>query len=466
MAYKQLAFIQRCRIYGLCRAGHNQTEIAKEIGVHKSTISREFKRNIFWWGIRKFMFSLFFISLFAAFENVANAAALRVDPILGLIRPNAPRYVHSDKEMVRLLNAYINETVKQDRFSGVVLIGKGNKILFLKAFGLANKQKNTPNTTNTRFALASLSKTFTMISVAKLYEEGKLKLNIPIKKYISGWLPKNELNKITIQQLLTHTSGLGDYLDEKTYKTDLASGKLTTINDYKSLIYNTPLLFSPGSGYSYSNSGYMLLGAIVEKVSGMLFDRFVQKNIFKPANMDHTGYPLFTKPIKDFSIGYANNTLYGSMHWYKGTKYAPMIKGMPDGDAVSTAKDLFKFVRALISNKILSNHKLVKEVLSTSPYPGTQNHNNKFGFAVCGFDIQTNPSIYGVCQKPFMVGKAGLSPGESTYLAYIPKGNYTIIVLSNYTQGRTNITAETYALIKARLRQGTISREVRQRVKI
>lgn len=384
------------------------------------------------------------------YVNIANAA-LKVDAILGLVQPNAPQSINSDKKMVLLLSDYMKEVVRQDRFSGVILLGKGDKILFLKAYGLANKHQYVANTIHTRFALASLAKSFTMIAIAKLYEQGRLDLNVPINRYLSGWLPKDQLNKITIQQLLTHTSGLGNYLDEKAYKRAASSGKLTAVNDYKALIYNTPLLFKPGTDYSYSNSGYMLLGVIVEKVSGMPFDQFVKENIFKPARMDNSGYPLFTKPIKNFSIGYTNNTLYGSMHWYKGTKYASMTKGMPDGNAVSTAEDLFKFIRALVDNKLLKNSTLTKKVLSTLPFPGTKNHNNKFGFAVCGFDIQTSPPIYGVCKKPFMVGKAGLSPGVSTYLAYVPKSNYTIIILSNYTQGRTNVTAEVYALLKTRL---------------
>jgi len=354
--------------------------------------------------------------------------------------------------MVLLLSAYMKEVNRQDRFSGVVLLGKGNKLLFLKAFGLANKQKNIRNTIHTKFAIASLSKTFTILAIAKLIELGKIKLNIPISNYLHGWLPKDELNKITIQQLLTHTSGLGDYMNEKSYKAGMSSGKLKTVNDYKNLIYNTPLLFYPGTNYSYSNSGYILLGAIVEKISGMSFFQFIQKKIFKPVNMQHTGYPLFNKPINNFAIGYTNNTLYGSMHWYKGTEYSPMLRGMPDGDAVSTATDLFKFFRALINDKLIKNKSLVNEILSTSPYPGTKNHNNKFGFAVCGFDVQTNPSVQNICQKPYLVGKAGLSPGESTYFAYLPEKDYTVIVLSNYTQGRTNVTGETYALLKARLK--------------
>jgi CubicO group peptidase (beta-lactamase class C family) len=122
---------------------------------------------------------------------------------------------------------------------------------------------------------------------------------------------------------------------------------------------------------------------------------------------------------------------------------------MPDGDGVSTAEDMFKFEQALGKEKLL-NAEYTQKILTVLPFPGTNNHQNAFGLDVCGSDIQVNPPIYGICKAPYMVGKSGLAPGESTYLSYFPEGKYTVIILSNYTQGRSNITGEVYSLIKAR----------------
>jgi CubicO group peptidase (beta-lactamase class C family) len=176
----------------------------------------------------------------------------------------APARRLSEAEVTQSLAAFLEERAKDDRFSGVVLLAREGKPFFVKAYGLADKARNLPNNPQTKFNLGSMNKMFTAVAIAQLAEQGKLSFDDKVGKFLPDYPNKDVANKVTIHHLLTHTSGLGSYWNAKF---DARRAQIKTVADYLALFADEPLLFEPGARFEYSNSGFIVLGAIVEKVS-------------------------------------------------------------------------------------------------------------------------------------------------------------------------------------------------------
>ena len=184
------------------------------------------------------------------------------------------------------LSAYMDAAAKAEKFNGSVLVAKDGEILFAKGYGLANAEHQVPNTPETKFRLGSITKQFTAMAILILQEQSKLKVEDPIGKYLAD-APK-AWEGVTIHHLLTHTSGVPSYTDDPSY-----GKKMTQPETVKSMIArfkDKPLEFEPGEKFHYSNSGYFLLGAIIEKVSGKSYEAFLKEAIFDPLGMTDTGY--------------------------------------------------------------------------------------------------------------------------------------------------------------------------------
>ena len=192
---------------------------------------------------------------------------------------------------------------KQDKFSGVVLIAKDGKPVFEKAYGLANKAKNIPNNTETRFNLGSMNKMFTAVAIAQLAEAGKLSFDDTVGKHLPDYPNKDVANKVTIHQLLTHTSGLGSYWNAKF---EAKKATIKSVSDYLALFADEPLKLEPGKRFQYSNSGFIVLGAIIEKVSGQSYYDYVREHIYKPAGMKNTDAYEMTANTPNLAMGYTN----------------------------------------------------------------------------------------------------------------------------------------------------------------
>ena len=189
------------------------------------------------------------------------------------------------KQIDDLMRRYVDN----GQFNGTVLVAENGKVIFKKGYGLANMEWDTPNEPDTKFRLGSLTKQFTSMLIMQLVEQGKLKLEGKITDYLTDY-PKAAGDKITIHHLLTHTSGIPNY-------TNLPAFKTFNRNRYKPADFlkqfsDLPLEFEPGSAFAYSNSGYFLLGAIIEKVTGKTYEKVLQENIFTPLQMNNTGYDL------------------------------------------------------------------------------------------------------------------------------------------------------------------------------
>ncbi|HMQ46964.1 MAG TPA: beta-lactamase family protein [Saprospiraceae bacterium] len=235
-------------------------------------------------------------------------------------------------------------------FSGVVLIAENGKPFYHKAFGLADREKNIPNTLQTAFVIGSMNKTFTRTIILQLIDEKKVKFSDNMVSYLSGF-HQPDAGKITIKQLLDHTSGFGDYHSPEFF--DLPNDQ-KNIQGILAIIKNMELLFEPGTENEYSNAGYILLGAIIEKVTGKSYAENVNERIKKPLQL----HSLVTQHIKN-----TPNRAIGYMKTIDGFEDNENVVFEPksDGGCYATAADMMKFYRAYLYGNSLFSEKVKKE---------------------------------------------------------------------------------------------------------
>lgn len=247
------------------------------------------------------------------------------------------------------LDAYLR---KLD-FSGVVLIAKGDDVRFERAYGLASRRFSVPNKTTTRFDVGSITKDLTKAAIGQLAQAGKLRLSDTIATHLPGYPNKDVAGRITIEQLLRHTSGLGDVFTPEYF--NLSRMRLRTLADYLPVYADDALVFEPGTNKRYSNYGYIVLGLIIEAVSGQSYYDYVQRNIFEPAGMTGSGFFEADRITPDVAIGHTKmkpGSGEPSSEWMENTLRLP-VRGASDGGSHSTARDLLKFDRALRQHRLL-----------------------------------------------------------------------------------------------------------------
>ena len=201
-----------------------------------------------------------------------------------------PGYVRPEPLTSRGLVKAVQERVAgktaKDQFSGAVLISHSGRILLQKAYGLADRANHKPNTLDTQFRFGSMGKMFTTVAIMQLVQDNKIDLNAPIGRYLTSYPNPDVATKVTVAHLLTHTGGTGDIFGPEFNK---RKGSLRSLKDYVSLYGSRALNFDPGSRASYSNYGFILLGRIVETVSGLSYDEYTRQYVFAPARMTSTG---------------------------------------------------------------------------------------------------------------------------------------------------------------------------------
>lgn len=250
------------------------------------------------------------------------------------------------------IDSLINKAVSLKRFNGTVLVKKNGKVVFEKAYGYQDIQNKIENTPNTIFQVGSLTKQFTAAVVLKLAEQQKLSIDDKISKYFPEIKRSDE---ITIKNLLTHTSGLSEifrdtlYIQENKQK-PISKGKLL------SFFIDKPFYFDPGTQYAYCNSGYILLGLIIEKVSGKSYEQMVREYILKPLKMTHSGFDFIRLKSSQKALGYikfSSAESISSMPWDSTFTYSA-------GSLYSTANDLYLWHKGLLNHKVLSKESLAK----------------------------------------------------------------------------------------------------------
>jgi CubicO group peptidase (beta-lactamase class C family) len=301
-----------------------------------------------------------------------------------------------------------------DRFAGVVLITQDGKPIFQQAYGLADHDNHVPNQLDTKFNLGSMNKMFTAVAIGQLAEQGKLAFSDRIGTYLPNY-PQPAATKVTIHQLLTHTSGIGDYLMTKKFAA--ARETLVTVESYLPLFMHEPLAFEPGTQFHYSNGGYIVLGAIIEQVSGQNYYDYVRDHIYLPARMQNTGFYDPAGTIPNLAIGYTTlDPTTSQPGVLRDNTPFREIKGGPAGGGYSTVEDLHTFAIALLAHQLLSE--ATTEVITTGKVDSSY---GKYGY---GF-------ISSAVGNHRCVGHGGNGPGMVAELEICPDAGYTIVVLSN-----------------------------------
>lgn len=326
---------------------------------------------------------------------------------------------YKDSIIVHQTNELLLTLARQDKFSGVVLVAKNKSIIYQGSFGNASKEYNVPVNFTTAFNLASMTKMFTGIAVAQLAEQGKLSFNDAINKYLPE-LPERLTSGITIHHLLTHTSGLGSFWTDEFHNSNHAAYR--TLNDYVTLIKNDTLQFKPGSKWAYSNTGYLILGLIIEKITGLSYFEYVKQNVFEKAGMNNADFYESDIPTPGIATAYTKQNRYinDTSKFSKPIFIAP-VKGSPAGGAYASVTDMFNFTSALLDYKLL-NKESTKNVLAGKASYGKPEQQKKYAY---GFANQIE-------NGNLIIFHDGGANGISTELDIYPELGYSIIVLSNY----------------------------------
>lgn len=309
----------------------------------------------------------------------------------------------TEADALAALSAHADELARQDRFSGAALVARDGKVLLQKAWGLANREAGISNTPDTKFRIGSMNKMFTAVATLRLVEAGKLALADPIGKHLPDYPNKDVASKVTVRHLLTHTGGTGDIFDQ-----DFERNRLTLRehSDYVKLYGSRGLTHEPGARHEYSNYGYILLGVLIEKVSGAPYYESVRRLVFEPAGMTSTGSLPETEDVPARSVGY---TRPGA--WVPNTEMLPW-RGTAAGGGYSTVGDLLRFAQALESGKLLS-----KQTLAEATRPQEKRYGYGFGAGGEG--------------RLRSYGHSGGFPGMNGTLRIYPELGYVVVSLSN-----------------------------------
>jgi len=314
------------------------------------------------------------------------------------------------------IQSYLDSLAAENKLSGAIVVAKDGVPIASKASGVANKTTNAPITLDTKFNLGSMNKMFTGIAITQLAQRGKLNFNDPISKYLPDYPNKDIGTKVTIHQLLTHTSGMGSYVNDK-FRAQRT--KLTTIAAHFPLFVNDPLSFSPGEKFEYSNSGYMVLGAIIERVSGQDYYSYVRDNIFRPAGMTNTGFYEPGKEIPHLAVGYTRMDPDGKpTEQVRENTDRLEIRGGPAGGGYSTVGDLVKFHIALRTYKVLNREYTELATKGKVDAPGPIGR-YAYGFGDKVFDGK------------HIIGHNGGWPGVAANFEMYPELGYTSVILMN-----------------------------------
>jgi len=307
------------------------------------------------------------------------------------------------QDLAKQIDALIEKAVKLNRFNGSVLVSKNGKIVYEKAYGYQNAEKHIPNTSNTIYQIGSTTKEFTAAVILKLTEQHALSLDDKLSKYFPGYKRGNE---ISIKHLLTHTSGIYEILRDHTAVNESTAPR--SKERMLSFFIDKPLDFDPGTQYSYSNSGYILLGLIIEKVTGKPYQVVVRDLILNPLKMKHTGFDFAGLKSPDKAMGYTKYTQQiheESIPWDSTATFSA-------GSLYSTVKDLYLWHRGLLNYKVYSRSSME---IATTPYL------EGYGLG-CWID-----TLY----KKKIVSHGGNILGFTGYFGRIQEDDVCVILLNN-----------------------------------
>ena len=301
------------------------------------------------------------------------------------------------------MDEVVRASFEADEFTGAVLVARDGEVLLDRGYGFANREWSVPNDGDTKFRLGSVTKQFTAVAIMLLNERGLVDLDAPVKTYLQD--APDAWDGVTVRHLLTHTAGVPNFTDFDDYG---ASKTLpATIDSLIGRFRDRPLDFQPGEGWSYSNSGYILLTAIVEKASGKSYAEFVAETLFQPLGMADSGYDSHAAVLPRRASGYAP-TARGIVN----ADYIDMSIPQGAGALYSTTRDLLKWEQGLFGGRLLTPASLA---LLTTPV------RNQYAFGLAVTQAGGNTTI----------AHSGGIEGFNTHMAWDPDRRMTVIVLGN-----------------------------------
>jgi len=293
------------------------------------------------------------LRLVFVFNDANKLVALRLGE--GGSNPVPPLVLPEDVDNLdERIDAYLSQLAADGMLSGSVLLARDGKVWFERAYGLASREFNVANNIGTRFDVGSFNKDYTRLAIMQLLQGERLALTDKVGEYLPDYPNDRVRDEVTIEQLLEHTSGLGDYFTPEYLETPM--GSLWEIDDYIPIWGPKPLEYEPGTRKQYSNFGYTLLGAIVENITGVSYPEYVEQHVFKPAGMNATGFFSTDGIEPDVAVGYTTMDRMGRPgDRVRKNIYHEPVKGGPWGKSYSTARDLFRFFDALFAGKLIGD---------------------------------------------------------------------------------------------------------------
>lgn len=305
------------------------------------------------------------------------------------------------------ISTKLDELGQDNIYSGNWLIANDSTILLSRSYGLSNIEKNISITEDTRFNLASMNKMFTASIIMKLRDKGIIQLDKTVGDYIKNYPNQDVAEKVTIEQLLTHTSGMGDMFTPAFEEADPNS--IRSLEDYLDKFKNDPLFFEPGKNFGYSNAGYIVLGLIIQEVTGQDYYEYVQQNLFVALGMNNTGWYHGDSLYTSVATAYYDQDSLGN--WSENPYL--IMKGSSAGGGYSTVKDLLIFARALVNGEVVAK--------STFEEMKKDRFENGYGY---GLSLRN-------LNDQFVFGHNGGFPGVSGEVDIFPEKGLYSISLSN-----------------------------------
>jgi CubicO group peptidase (beta-lactamase class C family) len=311
--------------------------------------------------------------------------------------------------LVKAVDERAASRAAKDQFSGAILLARDGRVLFQKAYGLADRARRKPNRLDTQFRFGSMGKMFTAVAIMQLVEQGKINLDAPIGRYLTDYPNQDIATKVTVAHLLSHTGGTGNIFGPEF---DRRKASLRSTKDYIDLYGTRAPEFAPGTRDDYSNYGFILLGRLVEQVSGLSYAEYVERKIFKPVGMASTGHRPESEVLPRRAIGYS-----GSGAGLKNAADWLPLNGTAAGGGYSTVGDFNRFVGGLTSHRLLRRETLQK--LIEGGLKTTVGRIARFDFG--GTVPEAGPFI----------GHGGAAPGMNGSLQHFLNSGITVVVLAN-----------------------------------
>ena len=323
----------------------------------------------------------------------------------------------TEKDRLQEIGSYLKRLGDADVFSGAIVIARDGKPVFAQGYGYADREKKIPNTVETPFLLGSMNKLFTGLAIGQLVEQGKLSYEDPLAKFLPDFPDPESARKIRIKHLLSHTSGLGDYLGTPAYRGAL--DRMVTAKARVDIFPRTPPAFEPGTKWAYSNIGYELLGRVIEIVTGQDYYDYMQKHVFAPAEATSASFPLLPPngiAVVPMAYPYQFTASKGSFKHFDNQLGVMFRRGSAAGNSIVSALDLIKLSNAMRDGRIVKPETF-RLHSGAKPELGSANY---------GYGFIAGPYL----GRPF-VGHNGRAPGQCTEFGELRDTPYTVVVLSN-----------------------------------